>query len=507
MSTLDDITALLRQRVGADPQIIDTHISRVVIGASRAYKIKKPVSFSYLDFSTQEKRASAAARELTLNRRTAPQLYLGLRRVTREADGALALEGAGATIETIVEMEAFDQADLFDAMAQRGALTADIMTRLTGKIVAFHAAAEPASDFGGADGMASIIDIDAPALAGSGLATVARLVAFDAALRSRLAALAPMLDARRAAGKVRRCHGDLTLRNICLFRGEPTPFDCIEFDEKLGVIDVLYDLAFLLMDLVHRGHADLANLVFNRYLDATDEIDGLPALPFFMSVRASIRAHVTATQARNAQGVEHEALRSEAEAYFALAENLLAPRGNMLIAIGGFSGSGKSTLASAIAPHLGPAPGARILSSDRIRKRLHGVAPTQRLPQHAYAPAISERVYALMREEAARALALGQSVVADAVFDRPLLAREIGNVAGTAGAPFLGIWIEGARDALAARIAARRDDPSDATETVLEAQIASGSRAEGWMQLSASEPVATLVARVVERVPETAVRT
>lgn len=357
MPQLDDITQFLRERLGGEAKVIDTHISRVVIGAERAFKVKRPVSFSYLDFSTQEKRADAA-RKVVLNRRTAPDLYLGTRAITRDADGRLALDGAGETIETIVEMRAFDQADLFDALAQRGALTVDQLTRLTERVAAFHRAAEIDPRFGGAAGMAHILKIDEPALQSSGLATPQRIAALDAALRARLAELAPLLDARRAAGKVRRCHGDLTLRNICLFEGEPTPFDCIEFDERLATIDVLYDLAFLLMDLTHRGLAAQANLVFNRYLDAADETDGVPALPFFMAVRASIRAHVTATQAKNAQGQLADALRSEAQAYFNLAERLLAPRPALLVAIGGFSGSGKSTLAAALASDLGPAPGA-----------------------------------------------------------------------------------------------------------------------------------------------------
>ena len=507
MSTLDEITAFLHPRVGAGPQVIDTHISRVVIGAERAFKIKKPVAFSYLDFSTREKRAAAAESELALNRRTAPSLFLGLRRVTRETNGALALDGSGEPLETIVEMKSFGQEDLFDAMAQRGALTPDLMTRLTEKIVAFHSGAPPSYEFGGGEGMTRVIDIDAPALAASGLATPARRAALDRALRERLAALAPLLDARRAGGKVRRCHGDLTLRNICLFEGEPTPFDCIEFDDSLGVIDVLYDLAFLLMDLVHRSRADLANLVFNRYLDIADETDGLPALPFLMAVRASIRAHVTATQARNVAEKDAAGMRAEAEAYFALAEKLLAPCANMLVAIGGFSGSGKSTLAARLAPHLGPAPGARILSSDRIRKQMHGARPLERLPPQAYAPHVSERVYALMRESAGRVLALGHSVVADAVFDRPTLAKAIEDAAHQAGRPFAGIWLAGERDALAARIAARRNDPSDATVEVLGIQFARGEAASGWRKVDADGPVDQLAQRALDLLPPATIRT
>ena len=486
MTPLDEITQFLRAHVGGAPQTIDTHISRVVIGAERAYKIKKPVSFSYLDFSTPEKRAAAARTEYEINRRTAPHLYLGTRRVSREADGRLALDGAGDTIETIVEMRSFDQADVFDAMAQRGALSPDLMTRLTERIAAFHRDAPPSMAHGGAAGILGIIDMDAPALAACGLATSERISALDSALRARLRELAALLDARRDAGKVRRCHGDLTLRNICLFEGEPTPFDALEFDEALGTIDVLYDLAFLLMDLIHRGLERLANLVFNRYFDATDETDGLPALPFFMALRATIRAHVTATQARGAEAGKRATLAREAQSYFDLAERLLRPCEAALVAVGGYSGSGKSTLAAALAPSLGPAPGARILSSDRIRKRMLGAQVLERLPQKAYASDVSERVYASMRAQAARILALGCAVVADAVFGRPELASAIEEVARAAGSPFTGLWLAGERGRLAARIAGRRNDPSDATEAVLDAQIAKGRAPEQWRTIETS---------------------
>ena len=497
MSQLDDITHFLRARLGPGAQVIDTHISRVVIGRERACKIKKPVAFSYVDFSTREKRAAAAQTEIAINRRTAPAIYLGTRTITREKDGALALEGAGETIETIVEMRSFDQADLFDQMAQRGALAADHMTRLTERLVAFHRDAAPRLDARGAASMAQILALDEGALAGSGLATRERIAAFEAALRRTLNGIAPLLDARALAGKVRRCHGDLTLRNICLFEGEPTPFDAIEFDERLATIDVLYDLAFLLMDLCHRGLADHASLVFNRYLDAADEIDGLPALPFFMAVRASIRAHVTATQAKGATGKQAATLRAEAQSYFDLAESLIAPRATALVAIGGFSGSGKSTLAAAIAPHLGPAPGARVLSSDRIRKRMYGLAPTERLPQEAYAPAVSERVYAEVRGQAARILGFGGAVVADAVFDRPEMVAAIEEVARDHGAPFVGFWLDAPRDEMARRIAARRGDPSDATPAILDMQIAHGAPPKGWLRLNATREGADVLAEAL----------
>ena len=181
---------------------------------------------------------------------------------------------------------------------------------------------------------------------------------------------------------MRLCHGDLYLRNICWFEGRPTLFDCIEFDPRLARIDTLYDVAFTLMDLWLFGRHDLANLLFNRYVSAFSRTlpdmpaktrDGYAALPFFMALRAAIRAHIAAAQAHTGDIETDAAQEREARAYFALAEDLLAPRPNAIVAIGGFSGSGKSTLAAAIAGEIGPPPGARTLNSDRTRKAMHRI--------------------------------------------------------------------------------------------------------------------------------------
>ena len=260
---------------------------------------------------------------------------------------------------------------------------------------------------------------------------------FNAAFRATLARHAPLLDRREAAGKVRRCHGDLHLRNICMLDGEPRLFDCIEFNDQIATIDVLYDLAFLLMDLWHRGFPELANLVTNRYLDEADDEDGFVLLPFFMAVRAAVRAHVTATQVNNSS-VDVEKIAAEARSYFELARLMLQKHPARLIAIGGLSGSGKTTIAEALAAHVGAPPGARIVESDRIRKAMHGVAPETRLPEKAYRPEVSAKVYREMAWRAALILAEGGSVVADAVFDNAGNRELIEKAAREASVPFAG---------------------------------------------------------------------
>ncbi len=407
-----------------------------------------------------------------------------MHRITRDTDGGLALDGSGALVDAVVAMRPFPQENLFDRMVQDGRLTPALVTALARRLAAFHDEA-PAAEAGGATAMADLVALNEGSLRACGLVPDREAEALTDLFRRRLARHADRLDARRREGKVRRCHGDLTLRNICLFEGVPTPFDALEFDPRLATIDVLYDLAFVLMDLWHRGRPDLANLLFNRYLDETDDAPDAGLMPFLMAVRAVIRAHVTASQATVSEtyAVAKTAVRSEARAYLALARDLLAESPACLVAIGGLSGSGKSTLAAALAPGLGAAPGARIVSSDRIRKRLHGVVPLTRLPPGAYAASVSEQVYATMRDEAAGVLAGGAPVVLDAVFDRPAERKAVAALAASCGAAFRGLWLAAPLATLTARVATRRNDPSDATPAILAAQARRDCGTITWRHL------------------------
>lgn len=233
---------------------------------------------------------------------------------------------------------------------------------------------------------------------------------------------------------------------------------------------MLYDLAFLLMDLWHRGLLEFANLVMNRYLDEADDEDGFILLPFFMAVRAAVRAHVTATQVEEASSASNN-LVAEAKSYFELARNLLHIPAARIVAIGGLSGSGKTTIAEAVAPHVGAPPGARIVESDWIRKALHGVPPETRLPDKAYRPEISEKVYREMAWRAGLILSQGGSVVADAVFDRPGDRERIEKEAANREMPLLGIWLEADPTVLWQRVEKRKSGPSDATVDILSRQL------------------------------------
>jgi len=488
---LDEIAAFLsdpRTHGGHPVEVMRTHAAMVFLAGDRAWKIKRPVVYDYLDFSRPETRRAMLQRELELNGPAAPQIYDRLVPITREADGRLALEGDGPAEEWVLKMRRFPAEAELSRVAARGGLTDALAADLGRAVAAYHDAA-PQRAAEGPELIAEILDELGRVFAEMPQAIGRRhAVAFRTEAGAALDEVAGLLRARAAAGFVRRCHGDLHLRNLVLIDGRPVPFDALEFDERLGTMDVLYDLAFLLMDLRQAGLARAANGVLNRWLHhagAAAHLDALAALPLFLSVRAAIRAMVAGQRAQGATAAEAQAAVTEARAYLAAARAYLAPPAGRAVAVGGLSGSGKSTLAAALAPDIGPAPGAVHLRSDLIRKAQAGVAETVPLPAESYTAEASARVYSELRSRAARVLAAGHGVVMDAVHltaeDRAATAA----VAREAGVGFDGLWLEAPAEVLLARVAGRRGDASDADAAVVRAQLA---RAEGggWLRLDAS---------------------
>jgi aminoglycoside phosphotransferase family enzyme/predicted kinase len=465
---------------GETAKVISTHISTVLLLGSHALKLKRAVKLPYLDLSTPERRLAMCERELRLNRRMAPELYRAVHRITRERNGDLALNGEGELVDAVLEMKRFDDELLFDRLAQRRRLTPADMAGLASALAELHRVAEVSTDEQGASRVERVLAVNERAFAAAGLLPAGEVDEINAACRAALARHAGLLDQRARDGKVRLGHGDLHLRNICLIDDRPVLFDCLEFDEDLATTDILYDLAFALMDLWHRGLQHCANALFNRYLDIAGDESGLGLLPFFMAIRAAVRAHVAAADAARPPA---ERL-VEAQAYLRFCREFLSIKQPVLVAIGGFSGSGKSTVAAGIAPALGPAPGARIAASDRIRKGLWGVAPETRLPQEAYTEEVSGRTYAEMAKVAENALVQGHAAIADAVFDRQVERDRIAEVAERVGVPFHGLWLEAPERVLVERVAARRGDPSDATPDIVMGQLARKGTADEWTKLA-----------------------
>lgn len=342
---------------------IETHCSIIFLTGGRAYKLKRAIRFASLDYTTQALRQAACEAELRLNRRTAPELYLGVRSINRDANGTLAFDGPGPVLDHVVVMRQFAQPDLFDRLAEAGKLTAALMRALGCSIARFHVSAEVTPACGGSEAIRRVVhDNDrelakvAAELDGAAAGTI------SVRTRTALSDLVLLLDRRRAEGKVRRCHGDLRLANICLYSGRPILFDCIDFSDEIGCIDVLYDLAFLLMDLQLLGRGDLGNAVFNAYLDLAPETEGLRALPLFLALRAATRSYALAGSARRRTNPRQVArLLASARRHIDAGIAFLAPWPPLLITVGGADDLARQDLTAALAGVCPPAPGARVL--------------------------------------------------------------------------------------------------------------------------------------------------
>ena len=341
---------------------VETHCSIVFLAGDRAYKLKRAIRYAALDYTTRDLRRTACEAELRLNRRTAPELYLAVQPVTREPNGSLAFNGVGPAIDHVVVMRRFAQSELFEQMAATGRLTPPLMRQLGATVARFHLAAEVTPAFGGCGALRRDIAGNdrelAKVAADLNGAAIGKL---SSGSRTMLDALASLLDRRRAEGKVRRCHGDLRLANICLHAGRLTLFDCIEFSDAVSCIDVLHDLAFLLMDLQVHGRGDLANVVFNAYLDVAPETEGIRGLPLFLALRAATRSYALAGSAhRQANPRQAERRRVLARQHIQAGLGFLAPQPPRLVAIGG-DDHRRRHLSAILAGLIPPVPGARIL--------------------------------------------------------------------------------------------------------------------------------------------------
>lgn len=499
--TQSDVIAFLADPAthgGAQVQRIDTHASVVFLVGDRALKLKRAVVYDYLDFSTVERRQRFCEAELRINGRMAPALYRRVVPVMRTPAGLLALGGEGIPVDWVVEMTRFDQGLLLDRMAADGRLNPSLMPMLGEEIASFHDSCIARPDFGGSGGIGRVIDGNAIGFraVADGVLEAAACASWTAAARTALRRCAAVLDARRAAGMVRQCHGDLHLGNIVLFEGRPTLFDAIEFNDDVACIDVMYDLAFVLMDLWHRGLPRHANAVFNAYLAFTQDFDALSALPLWLSCRAAIRAKTAATAVRlQTQADAAAELLTRARDYLELAQRLLQPRRPAIVAIGGLSGSGKTTLARGLAPFVGGAPGAVILRSDEIRKRLCGASLLSRLDGSAYTPEVSARVYDALADEATAVVEAGHSAIVDAVFARGGDRVGIERAARATDAQFAGLWLDAPEGVLIDRVSNRRPDASDADMAVVRMQCAQWSGDAPWCRVDAGGDEAAVQAR------------
>jgi uncharacterized protein len=485
---------------GATVERIDTHASIVFLTGARAWKLKRAVRYDYLDYSTLDRRHDMCEAELQINRRTAPDLYRAVVPITRTPNGGLDIGGSGVPVEWLLEMVRFDQERVLDRLASRHQLDVSAMAPLGASLAAFHSSADIHYQHGGAAGIGSVIDGNARGFAeqGVGILDARSGATLTQTQRDAAAAHADLLEARRTGGHVRRGHGDLHLRNIVMLDAGPTLFDAVEFNDDIAIIDVLYDIAFLVMDLWRRGLPDHASAVWNRYMSETLDFGGLPLMPLFMSCRAAIRAKTSATAASlDADHVRRSGLENAAREYLTLAGRLLSPSSSCIVAIGGLSGSGKSTLARALAPLLGSPPGALIVRSDEVRKQMFGIDPAAHLGPDGYTVEATARTYRHVDERAVGIARTNSIAIVDAAFlDAPRRAG-VERAAAHAGIPLVGLWLEAPERQRVERVIGRDADPSDADASVARQQSQFELGAVGWHRVEASGPPASVLERAL----------
>jgi aminoglycoside phosphotransferase family enzyme/predicted kinase len=471
---------------GSEIRRHQTHAAVVFLAGDRALKVKRAVRYSFLDYSTLGKRKAACEAELEVNRRFAPQLYRRIVPITRESDGSLALDGEGEPIEWAVEMTRFDEDRTLDRLAERGELDDTLVDKLAIAVAAMHECAEPVDAAPWIAALEQFIGNNTSLFRKHAEMFAAQAVS-DLQRQSiaALARLRPLLVERGQQGLVRRGHGDLHLRNIAVIDGEPVAFDALEFDPVIASGDLLYDLAFLLMDLVETGHTRAANRVLNGYFAAARrpaDYDGIAALPFFMSLRAAIRAMATASRL----DVTKNDIAMLARRYFDLALALLKPVRPVIVGIGGLSGTGKSLLAQSLASALAPVPGALVFRSDVERKTFYGFAENRHLPEVAYRPEITERIYSEITNKAARVAKAGHSAIVDAVFAKAQERTAAETAAAALGVDFHGLFLIADLRTRLDRVGARERDASDADRSVVLKQQELQIGAVTWTRIDAS---------------------
>ena len=503
--TQDDVIAFLSSangHPGGEPvEVVQTHGAMIFLAGDVALKIKRAVRYDYMDLSTLELRERIIRRELELNQPVAPEIYDAVIPVTLEANGRLKLDGGGTPVEWVLRMWRFPASDELTVIADDGRLD-DALARDLGQGVFDYHVKTPQRSADGANLITDILDeLDRVFADLDDLLDAAQIARFHQKSRTALDGIAPLLRQRGAAGHIRRCHGDLHLHNLVLLNGKPVPFDALEFDEVLGTCDVLYDLAFLIMDLRHRALGRAANIVLGSYLLAAmgQEDDGLATLPLFMAIRAAIRAMVLAQTAR-ATG---SPISDEAVLYLNDALAVLSPPEPSIVLIGGLSGSGKTTVAQELAPLIGAAPGAVLLRSDTERKALRGADPRTHLAASAYTPQARAAIYDRIIQRARNILKTGHSVLIDATFLDPDDREKATNVAADTGLAFHRIWLDAPPGILVDRVTARRGDASDADADVVRAQYASAVLPNDWQIISALGSIADTVARIEPLLRET----
>ncbi|MEX0605040.1 MAG: AAA family ATPase [Marinobacter sp.] len=457
-------------------QVHETHISWVILTGTYAYKIKKPLDFGFLDFSTLDRRKRFCEEELRLNSRLAGELYLDVVPITGTPEQP-ELNGNGEPFEYAVRMRQFDQRNQLDIQQEAGKLRPDILKSLARQVAQNHHQLPRVPDdkpFGTPDAvfaaMQENFDQIRPLL--SDAALLEQVDRLEAWTRTTFDLMKDRIARRRDEGFVRECHGDLHLANITVYENEVTVFDCIEFSEPFRWIDVINDFAFLLMDLEARRESTLANQTLNTYLEFSGDFDGLPLLPLYKAYRAMVRAKISLFMMGNPSLSEAEktGLTQRYQDYANLAESYSNIPNRFMMATTGLSGSGKSVVSAALSAQLGLVR----LRSDVERKRLFGLSPLDNSKsgpkENLYTEQANRETYELLAKRSAQLLAAGLPVIVDAANLKQHEREQLETVAENQGVPFALIDCEAPEALRRQWVRARKDDASEADEALLEQQ-------------------------------------
>lgn len=480
------INALLKPEAYSHPvdrvELLQTHISWIILTGDYAYKIKKPVDFGFLDFSSLEKRRHYCEEELRLNQRFAEKLYLDVVTITGSVDQPY-INGEGEVLEYAVKMTQFPSESLLSTLLDRGDLRETHIDRLATNIASFHLqtkVAETDSTFGTLSAVVQPVQENYRQIRQQikQVGLVTQLNEIEEWSAHALENLQTVLIDRKENGFIRECHGDLHLGNITLWNEEIIPFDCIEFNENLRWIDVLSEIAFLVMDLDDHLRPDLARRLLNKYLELNGDYSSIGILQYYKVYRAMVRAKVYSLRLGqdDMSQQEIESVHSEVENYTALASHYITDSQPLLIIMHGFSGSGKTTISQFILEAL---PAIRI-RSDIERKRLFQDSTTDNTiagDNGETSSEINEGIYSgdstMMTYDHLRCLSediilSGMSVIVDAAFLHADQRKRFSQLASLLNVPFRIIDCRAEHTILEQRITERRKYGSDASEATLD---------------------------------------
>jgi len=453
-------------------QLIQTHVSYVLLTGDFAYKVKKQVDFGFLDYSTLEKRHHFCQEELRLNQRGAAELYLAVVPVS-QSEGQFELAGRGEPVEYVVKMRQFPQEALLTSLYDRGELTESLLQELAQAIAHFHLTAVTSDyirSFGEIPKIRHSFDenYDQTETYIGGPQTQRQFDETRAYTDSFFAKRQELFANRMQQNWIRECHGDLHLRNICLWNQRLFLFDCIEFNEPFRFVDVMFDIGYIIMDLEARQRPDLSTLFLNTYVEQTGDWEGLQVLPLYVNRQSYVRAKVTSflLDIPNLPAEAKEEAMKTSTLYYRLAWQYAQPRQGGLIVMAGLSGSGKSTTARSLAGQIG----AIHIRSDAVRKHLGGIPLQQRGDDTLYTPEMTQKTYERLLNLGIRLAQEGYLVILDAKYDRQALRQDAIAQAQQHQIPLQIVYCTAPTETLQGRLQQRTGDIADATPAVLAGQ-------------------------------------